>query len=68
MDASQRKGSALNAKIKKVGNKEIISKSNPQQLCKVSQYVKAEGDKGNATLKMMVNDVKNLAILTQERE
>lgn len=37
--------------------------SEPEQLCKVSQYVKTKMDKGNVTLKISVNDVTNEAIL-----
>ena len=33
------------------------------EICKMSQYVRAEGDKGNTTLKLEVNQVKTEAIL-----
>ena len=35
----------------------------PEHLCKLSQYVKAENDKGNASLQISVNAIKSLAIL-----
>ena len=34
-----------------------------QELCKMSQYVKTEGDKGNTTLRLQVNGVTTTAIL-----
>ncbi|WP_208972759.1 hypothetical protein, partial [Escherichia coli] len=34
-----------------------------QPLCRVSQYARAESDKGNTTLKMAVNGIKSLALL-----
>ena len=49
--------------IKQLNLHENFEISQPQELWKVSQYVKAEGDKGNTTLKLTKNSEKHLAIL-----
>ena len=40
-----------------------MSSFTPQAFCKLSRYVKAEGDKGNTTLKLTVNAVNSVAVL-----
>ena len=49
--------------MKQLNLHDIFEISQPQELCKVSQYIKAKGDKGNTILKLTKNSEKHLAIL-----